>query len=445
MKKFVLVLASAVAFAGSVFAQDTFFPGFQMAVKGGVAETVGETKITNLLSPAAALDFGYQFTPVFSLRADLSGWQGKGWYVNLGEGYKFNYAQVAIDAQFDLCNLFAGYKTRTLNPYVFLGVGGNARFNNGAQLAKLPTDNLYWDGTKFSTVARVGGGVDIRLTDLLALEIEFVENANTDKFNSKKGDFMDHQLDLLAGLKFNFGQAKGKKAAAAAAEAAAAAAAAQAAAAAARAQQELDEAIAAAQKAIDNAKAALAANDYAPEDIAAINDAIKAVKAAVDAKDVPAIYKAIDDLNAAVAAADANLAAAKAAAEKAAAEKAAYEAARANALEEAMAAAKNGNNNVYYIIGKYDIRDSQRYKINRLIKKLKADPEATAVIVGFADKYTGEPEGNWVLSENRAQGVAEEIVAAGIDASRVQAFWFGDTEQVSKIAERNRVSVLLAK
>ena len=227
MKRAILVLSSVLALAVSVSAQNTFYPGFYMTLKGGAAETVGETSFSKLISPNAAIDLGYQITPVFGLRADVSGWQGKGWYENLNSGYKFNYAQVAADATFDLCNLF-GYKERVINPYLFLGVGAAARFNNGAEQAKLPTENYYWDGTKFGVVGRAGAGIDFRLGDLVALELEVVENAHSDKFNSKVGDKLDHQIAALAGLRFNFGAANGKKVAAEAAAAAATAAAAQA-------------------------------------------------------------------------------------------------------------------------------------------------------------------------------------------------------------------------
>lgn len=450
MKKFILVLSSVLVLAGSAFAQDVFYPGFYLGVKGGVGATVGETTITKLISPAAALDLGWQISPVFGLRADISGWQGKGWYVNTTPGaYNFNYAQLAVDATFDICNMF-GYKTRVVNPYALIGIGGVGYFNNGADASKLPTNNLYWNGFKFSTAARAGAGIDFRLSDLISLELEYVYNAQADAFNSKAGSFMDHQHNILAGLKFNFGQAAGKKKAAEAAAAAAAAAAAQAAAAQARADKELADAIAAARKAIENAKKAMAENDFLPEDVAAINDAIKALEKAIADKDIDAIKAGTKALNDAVAAARQNLAdklAAdkKAAEEKAAAEKAAWEAARQQALADAQIAAKNSMNNVYYVIGKYNIRNSEHYKIKKLIKKLQKDPDATAVLCGFADKETGTPDGNWVLSENRCKGVKEWMAEAGIDPSRVTVFWFGDTEAVSKIPERNRVTVLLAK
>ena len=452
MKKLILVIASALALSGAAFAQDTFYPGFTLGLKGGAAYTVGETQgafDAKLISPAAALDLGYQISPVFGLRANINGWQGKGGFPN-GTTYDFNFAHVALDATVDIVSIFAGYGKRVVNPYVFAGVGALGLLKNNAD-PSIPTVDLAWNPVKISTLAHAGAGIDFRLSSLLAIELEYMYNAEPQYFNSKSGaDVVDNHHELMAGLKFYFGQAAGEKKAAEAAAAAAAAAAAQAAAAQARADKELQDAIDEALKAIANAEKALAENDFIPEDVAAINDAIAALKKAIADKDIDAIKAGTKALNDAVDAARKNLADKLAAEEKArleaeAAALAAYEAAKAQALADAKAAAKDPNKNVYYVIGKYDIRDSQRYKITKLLKTLKANPEAKAVLVGFADKDTGEPDGNWVLSENRCKGVAEALVAAGIDPERIETYWFGDTEQVSKIPEKNRVSVLLTK
>ena len=454
MKKFILVIASVLALSAGAFAQDTFYPGLTLGLKGGVAYTVGEGgdilgdfMNSKLFSPAAALDLGYQISPVFGLRLDVNGWQGQGWVVDSGtqNGYAFNFAQAALDATFDIRSMFSGYKTRVFNPYVFLGVGGVGYLANGADKNRV---DRYWDPVKISTVARAGAGADFRLNDLLAIELEYVYNAQSDDFNSKNGSYLDHQHNVLAGLKFNFGQAAGAKKAAEAAAAAAAAAAAQAAAAAAREQKELDDAIAEALKAIENAEKALAENDFIPEDVAAINDAIAALKKAIEDKDIDAIKAGTKALNDAVDAARKNLADKieqdkKEAEEKEAADKAAAEQAKADALAAAQAASPKDI--VYYVIGKWDIRNQERYKINNLLKKLKANPDLKAVLVGFADRETGTTDGNWVLSENRAHIVAEALQAAGIDPERIEQYWFGDTERISKIAEKNRATVLLAK
>ena len=174
----------------------------------------------------------------------------------------------------------------------------------------------------------------------------------------------------------------------------------------------------------------------------------KALNKAIADKDVDAIKAGTAALIAAVDAARKNLAdkiAAdkKAAEEAAAAEKAAYEAARCEALNNAKES--KSSNIVYFHIGKYDIRNQERYKINNLIKKLNANPDLKAVLCGFADEETGEPDGNWVLSENRSKIVSEALQAAGIDPSRIETYWYGDTERISKIPEKNRATVLVTK
>ena len=57
---------------------DEFHGHWFIGIQGGIGQTVGETSFGNLISPAAAFSFGYQFTPVWGLRAGLSGWQAKG-------------------------------------------------------------------------------------------------------------------------------------------------------------------------------------------------------------------------------------------------------------------------------------------------------------------------------------------------------------------------------
>ena len=219
MRKSILVIASLFLSLGA-FAQTSseFTPRWNIGVKGGVGYTVGEySSFSKFLSPSAAIDFGYQFTPVFGLRADLSGIQGKG-SVGKGKEYAFNYGQLGLDATFDLCNLFAGYKARTVNPYVFAGVAGNLRFNNDeAQDLKtsFAADNFLWEDPTISFAGRAGVGIDFRLSDCVALTAEVAANLLSDHFNSKDGgsaSVFDHQYQALIGLKFNLGK---KKAAAA--------------------------------------------------------------------------------------------------------------------------------------------------------------------------------------------------------------------------------------
>ena len=51
-----------------------FNPHWYGQIQGGAAYTIGETAFKDLLSPAAAVAFGYQFTPVVGLRFGATGW-----------------------------------------------------------------------------------------------------------------------------------------------------------------------------------------------------------------------------------------------------------------------------------------------------------------------------------------------------------------------------------
>ena len=395
MKKVFLTLSLALLSLGA-FAQsaEDFFPGWFLGAKGGISLTAGETHANNLLSPRAALNVGYQFTPVFGLRAEASAWEGKGAIPNFAELYKFNFGQLNLDGLFDLCNLFGKYKyNRLLNPYLFAGIGLNTRFNNAeAQAIKtdFPEKNWLWDNPVLSFCGRFGLGTDIRLTDGVALTLELADNVLTDHFNSKVGDAwtlfggvvdFDYQLTAMAGLKFSFGAAK-RRAALAAAEAAAAEAA----------------ALAAAKTAADKAAAEKAALERAA-----------AEKAAAE----------------------------KAAAEKFAAEKAAAEAARAKA--------RAAVENVYFTIDKYVINPSEVEKIDHIIAVMKQYPEAVVSLTGYADKFTGTAKRNLFLSEKRAEVVCQALLDAGISQDRITTNYYGDTKQVSEVPEENRVTICVTR
>ena len=398
MKRKLLTFAITIfaAFGATANAQDTFYPGFQWGVKGGVGYTVGETSnFGKLISPSAGIDLGYQFTPVFTLRADIAGWQGKA--VFLENPWTMNYAHFTADAVFDICNMVRFKANRVVNPYFFAGIGAHVRFNNKADNstpgATIPTDHYYWNGTKASYVGRLGIGVNFRVCDVMGIFIEVADNATDDRFNSKKGEFFDQQITGMAGLRFTIGQAKKARAAAAS-------------------------------KAAAEMAAAQAAQKAASEKVAA--EKAEAEKAEAE-----------------------RLAAERATAEKAEAERIAAERAaaytREGALAAAVEAAKDEKNDIFFTSGKYSVATSEQAKIDALVEKLNANPDAKAVLCAFADKATGTSDYNMALSEKRAASVAKALEAKGIDKSRIITWWFGDTVQVSEVSHKNRVCVMICK
>ena len=58
-----------------------FVPHWYMGIQAGAAYTRGEIKFGDMISPAGAIYGGYQFTPLWGLRAGISGWQAKGAWV----------------------------------------------------------------------------------------------------------------------------------------------------------------------------------------------------------------------------------------------------------------------------------------------------------------------------------------------------------------------------
>lgn len=223
MKKLFLSLALSVLSLTAIFAQTyqkgetiyEFKPSGYMQLQGGVGQTIGEGKVSDLLSPAAALNFGYQFKPSFGLRYGLSGWQAKGVWANPYNDYKFNYLALNVDAVLNFSNLFAGWNPfRVVNISGFLGVGANWCFNND-EAKDLDAMNFngvrenfrhLWDKNHFGPVGRAGIIVDFRCGDHWNISLEGNANMTTDQFNSKHANNADWYMNYLAGVTYKFGK-----------------------------------------------------------------------------------------------------------------------------------------------------------------------------------------------------------------------------------------------
>ena len=384
LKSLTLILAVALG-AQAAFAQQSttdptveFNPHWYGLLQGGASYTIGETAFKDLISPAAALSFGYQFNPSLGLRFGATGYQGKGNVVTPLEVYKFNYAQGNVDLVLDLANLIAYNHKRVFNPYLFAGAGVAYAFNNGAtntamyKAAPSYFEN-WWDKNLITPVGRAGIGANIRLSDAVAFVLEANANILSDKFNSKKVGHPDYQFNALAGLKINFGKTTRPSA------------------------------------------------KYLA-DVAAAEAAAAALKAQQDAERA------------------AKLAAEKAAAEKAAAEKALADKLAAEKAAAERLAAEMRQVNTFFTINSAVISDEEAAKLVRYIDWLKANPEVKIAIAGHADKGTGNKRINQKLSEQRAavvkaflqeRGIAEtRIVSCVANGDRVQPFAENDLNRV---------------
>ena len=390
-----LALAGGVASAQQSKTDETqeFKPHWSLGVQGGVSQTLGESKFGKLLSPSAVLSAQWHFHHALGLRLGVGGWQGKGAVV-VPETvvYPYRYMQLNADFVMDLAGLFGGFNhKRVCSPYVFAGVGGTYGFDNKAAAAYADKLPYYWD-SKFFVPGRFGLGVDFWLGDVVSIGLEGDANVFSDRYNSKKGDNVDWQFNLLAGLKFRLGKNT-------------------------RPSKVYAEKVAAQEAAAEAER--LAAERLAAE------------KAAEEAR-----------IAAEKAAEEARIAAEKAAAEKAAAEKAAAEKAAAERLAKAKEAFDTANvKDIYFLIGSADVRKTQELKLRKIAELLNEYPEYTVLFVGYADNATGSKARNLELSKMRADAAKARLVELGVDPSRIAVDYKGCTIQPYQKAEESRVAI----
>jgi len=221
--KFLLAAALMVS-SLSASAQETESTEFNhhwfLQLQGGAAYTLGEGKFFDLVSPAAQIAVGYQFTPVWALRLAVNGWESKDGFEDYSNTYKWNYIGAGLDVKFNLINAIGGWNPdRAFGLNLIAGVAANCRWNNTDN--PVPVDgggsyalDNYWNKTKFAPVGRLGFDIDYRLSKRVSLNLECMSNFLTDKYNSKahKNDkFLsswDWYFTALAGVKINLGGAK---------------------------------------------------------------------------------------------------------------------------------------------------------------------------------------------------------------------------------------------
>ena len=402
MKQLLITVMTLLVMSNVVSAQQSrsdekleFRPNWGLKVQGGASFTIGEADFSKLLSPAAQLSATYNFHHAMGVRFGFSGWEGKGTVVVTDEMYSFRFLQLNADYVLDLATLFGGFKhDRIWTPYVFAGIGGAYGFDNtdaGKYVAEFgDVLSRYWETAPFFVV-RAGLGVDFWVAKNVALGLEANANGYSDKFNSKgavSGFNPDFQFNALLGLKFRFG---------------------------------------------GNTRPSKAYADKVAAEEAAEAARLAAEKAAAEKA---AAEKAAAEKAAAEKAAAEKAAAEKAAAEKAAAEKAAAERARICAEQ---------STDVFFTIGSYSIRKSEMPKIDKLVEFLKANPDYSVSLVGYADKATGTSARNLVISKERVNAVKAKMIQLGAPADRIETDYVGDTVQPYVENDQNRVIICTVK
>lgn len=85
------------------------------------------------------------------------------------------------------------------------------------------------------------------------------------------------------------------------------------------------------------------------------------------------------------------------------------------------------NSGVLFGFDKSDLTATAKSNIEELAQVLNKYPDTHVRVEGHTDD-TGSDSYNYGLSERRAKSVANYLIGQGVSASRVQTFWYGETQ-----------------
>jgi len=100
---------------------------------------------------------------------------------------------------------------------------------------------------------------------------------------------------------------------------------------------------------------------------------------------------------------------------------------------------------IRFSLDMYKIEPTEQRKIAEVADYLKKSLDSKLLIIGYADRQTGNPRYNLALSQKRVDAVAAELKRLGINANRIVAEWKGDKEQPFPQNEWNRVVVMVER
>ena len=106
----------------------------------------------------------------------------------------------------------------------------------------------------------------------------------------------------------------------------------------------------------------------------------------------------------------------------------------------------NIRRDIFFSICETKVTATEQAKLAEVAKWLKDHPDAKVIVTGYADKGTGTATINARYAKQRAESVTNELVKKyGIEASRITTESKGDTEQIFKINDQNRVTIVTAE
>jgi outer membrane protein OmpA-like peptidoglycan-associated protein len=216
--KRILNIATAVALlfgvstAANAQSVEDKYPYNFFSVQGGAQVTFTNQKITDLITPQAALSFGRYFNSKVGARLHVQAWQIKG-ALNK-QNYKFNAGTADLDLLLNMSNIMCPNRINDCFDWVLLaGFGVNYSWNyDEYNNLFVPGMNPYLCGTKHATYnGRFGTQFNFNLSKAVALGLEIDANYKNDEFNLKRNYNPDWQVAAFLGLTVKFGAPKAKK------------------------------------------------------------------------------------------------------------------------------------------------------------------------------------------------------------------------------------------
>jgi outer membrane protein OmpA-like peptidoglycan-associated protein len=100
---------------------------------------------------------------------------------------------------------------------------------------------------------------------------------------------------------------------------------------------------------------------------------------------------------------------------------------------------------IYFALNSAAIPTAEQNKIKEVVNYLNANPGSKLLLIGYADKLTGNNSYNLKLSRSRVEAVADELKQQGISSNRLIIEWKGDKEQPFAQNAWNRVVVVVER
>lgn len=96
-------------------------------------------------------------------------------------------------------------------------------------------------------------------------------------------------------------------------------------------------------------------------------------------------------------------------------------------VDDAIVITFDDNSGVYFATDKYNINEASKATLDELTGIFKEFPDTDILIVGHTDSV-GADEYNMTLSKNRALAVTDYLVGTGLNRSRFNTNWFGESQ-----------------